>query len=56
MIRRGMKKDFVNVMVMLYVITQLSNAKATTDTLPRVLHRSAHTLAEFVHDNQALFR
>lgn len=56
MIRRGMKKDFVNVMVMLYVITQLGNAKATTDTLPRVLHRPAHTLAEFVHDNQALFR
>lgn len=48
MLQRGIAKEFVNVMVMLYVITRLGNAKATTDTLPRVLGRPARTLKDFI--------
>ncbi|MFD1484259.1 NmrA family NAD(P)-binding protein [Lacticaseibacillus baoqingensis] len=48
MLRRGLTKDFVNVMVMLYVITRLGNAKATTQTLPALLGRAPRTLADFV--------
>lgn len=51
MLKRGIAKEFVNVMVMLYVITRLGNAKTTTDTLGQVLHRAPTTFAQFVaHD------
>ena len=55
MIRRGVKKEFVNVMVMLYVITRLGNAKGVTDTVQQVLQRPARTVAQFVQANAALF-
>jgi hypothetical protein len=55
MIRRGVKKEFVNVMVMLYVITRLSNAKGVTNTVQQVLQRPARTVAQFVQANAALF-
>ncbi|WP_203651655.1 SDR family oxidoreductase [Secundilactobacillus yichangensis] len=55
MIQRGIKKEFANVMVMLYLITQLGNAKMVTHTVETVLHRPATTFAEFVRDNRRLF-
>lgn len=55
MIQRGIKKEFVNVMVMLYIITQLGNAKTVNHTIETVLHRPATTFAEFVRDNKRLF-
>lgn len=50
MIKRGIKKEFVNVMVMLYVITRLGNAKATTNTLQNVLGRAPITIDDFTRD------
>lgn len=55
MIQRGIKKEFANVMAMLYFITQLGNAKTVTHTVETVLHRPATTFAEFVRDNRRLF-
>ncbi|GAX03431.1 NmrA family transcriptional regulator [Secundilactobacillus pentosiphilus] len=55
MIQRGIKKGFVNVMVMLYLITQLGNAKTVNHTVEKVLHRPATSFAEFVRDNRQLF-
>lgn len=50
MLGRGIKKDYVNVMVMLYLITQLGNAKSVTDTVEKILGRPATTFAQYVHD------
>ncbi|WP_203623861.1 MULTISPECIES: NmrA family NAD(P)-binding protein [unclassified Lacticaseibacillus] len=55
MLQRGVKKDFVNVMVMLYLITQMGNAKQITQDLPNYLGRPAHSVAEFITANQRLF-
>ncbi|WP_127850187.1 SDR family oxidoreductase [Lacticaseibacillus hulanensis] len=52
--KRGIPAEFVNVMVMLYVITRLGNAKAVTDTLPQVLGREPITFEQFVADNRAV--
>lgn len=48
MLKRGIPKEFVNVMVMLYVITRLGNAKTTTDTLGQLLQRPPRSFAQFV--------
>lgn len=50
MIARGLPKNYVNVMVMLYLITQMGNAKEVTTTLPKVLGRPAITFAQYVRD------
>lgn len=50
MLRRGMKKDFVNVMVMLYLITQLGNAKEVTDTAEKVLGHQPRTIKNYIQD------
>lgn len=50
MIQRGIPKDYVNVMVMLYLITQLGNAKKVTNTIEQVLHRPPRTIQEYVRD------
>lgn len=55
MLKRGVKKDYVNVMVMLYLITQLGNAKKVTHTLEQVLGRPPITFEKFVQDHRALF-
>ena len=55
MLKRGVKKDYVNVMVMLYLITQLGNAKKVTPTLEQVLGRPPITFEKFVQDHRALF-
>lgn len=55
MLKRGTPKEFVNVMVMLYLITQLGNAKAVTDTLPKILGRPATSFRQFVIDHREDF-
>lgn len=52
MLQRGIKKDFVNVMVMLYLITQLGNAKEVTDTLEKVLGHAPRTIQNYLNDYQ----
>lgn len=53
--QRGLPRDYVNVMTMLYLITQLGNAKQVTETLPRILKRPSGTVAEFVADYRVVF-
>ncbi|AUI72324.1 SDR family oxidoreductase [Companilactobacillus alimentarius] len=55
MLKRGMKKDFVNVMVMLYLITQLGNAKTVTDETERILGHSPRNIANYVKDYREYF-
>lgn len=55
MIKRGMPKEYVNVMVMLYLITQLGNAKKVTNTVETVLHRPPRTIQEYIHDYRTFF-
>ena len=55
MLQRGLPKNYVNVMVMLYLITQLGNAKSVTITLPNVLGRPAISFEQYVHDYRAEF-
>lgn len=50
MLKRGIPKEFVNVMVMLYLITRLGHANHITNTLPQVIGRSAHTMQDFITD------
>lgn len=50
MLKRGVPKDYANVMTMLYLITQLGNAKQVTPTLEQVLGRPPLTFAQYVHD------
>lgn len=55
MLHRGIKKDYVNVMVMLYLITQLGNAKKVTPIVQQVLNREPISFQQFVEDNRKLF-
>lgn len=55
MLKRGIKKDYVNVMVMLYLITQLGNAKKVTNTVKEVLGRPATSFAQYVKDYRDIF-
>lgn len=50
MIQRGIKKEFVNVMVMLYLITQLGNAKDVTDTAKEVLGHEPKSIQKYIAD------
>ncbi|MQS76211.1 NmrA family NAD(P)-binding protein [Companilactobacillus halodurans] len=52
MLHRGLKKDYVNVMVMLYLITQLGNAKTVTKTAEKVLGRKPHSIQTYIKDYQ----
>ncbi len=56
MIKRGMNKKFVNVMVMLYLITQLGNADQVNDTAAQVLGRPPRDLDTFIEDYQDDFQ
>ena len=56
MLKRGIKKDFVNVMVMLYLITQLGNAKEVTDTAAKVLGCAPRTIQNYIYDYQDYFK
>lgn len=56
MIERGISKDYVNVMVMLYLITQMGNAKKVTTVLEKVLKRPPRTIQEYILDYQEYFK
>lgn len=53
--KRGIPKDYVNVMVMLYLITQLGNAKKVTNTLEKILGRPPRTIKEYIDDYKEYF-
>ncbi|MBC1342436.1 NmrA family NAD(P)-binding protein [Listeria welshimeri] len=55
MLRRGIPKNFVNVMVMLYFITQLGNAKKVTHVVEEILNREPISFAKYVADNKEQF-
>ncbi|WP_071130463.1 SDR family oxidoreductase [Enterococcus timonensis] len=55
MLKRGIKKDYVNVMVMLYLITQLGNAKKVTLTVENVLGRKPTSFEKYVEDYRDVF-
>lgn len=55
MIKRGLPKEYVNVMVMLYLITQLGNAKKVTNCLEQVLNRPPRTIQEYIYDYRDCF-
>lgn len=55
MLKRGLPKTFVNVMVMLYLITQLGMAKTVNDGVEKVLDRPATSLRQFIRDHRAAF-
>ncbi|MHC5292890.1 NmrA family NAD(P)-binding protein [Listeria welshimeri] len=55
MLRRGIPKNFVNVMVMLYFITQLGNAKKVTHVAEKILNREPISFAKYVADNKEQF-
>ncbi|WP_321383905.1 NmrA family NAD(P)-binding protein [uncultured Enterococcus sp.] len=55
MIKRGIPKDYVNVMVMLYLITQLGNAKKVTNTVEKVLKHSPRSIQDFINDHRIDF-
>ncbi len=56
MIKRGEPKEFVNVMVMLYFITQLGNAKKVTTDLEQLLGRTPTSFEQYALDYQAYFQ
>ncbi|MGX7203605.1 NmrA family NAD(P)-binding protein [Enterococcus pingfangensis] len=55
MIKRGIAKDYANVMVMLYLITQLGNAKKVTNVLETILDRPPRTIQEYLSDYKDCF-
>lgn len=55
MLRRGIPKNFVNVMVMLYFITQLGNAKKVTHVVEEILNREPISFAKYVAYNKEQF-
>ena len=55
MLKRGLKKDYVNVMVMLYLITQLGNVKEVTDTAKKVLGHAPRNIADYIQDYKNSF-
>ncbi|MHC5217699.1 SDR family oxidoreductase [Enterococcus sp. LJL128] len=55
MLKRGIPKDYANVMVMLYLITQLGNAKAVTTTAEKVLNKPPRTIERYIEDYKKYF-
>lgn len=55
MIKRGTPKAYANVMTMLYLITQLGNAKTITTTANTILNRSPYSFEEYVQDYKDVF-
>lgn len=51
-IRRGIKKEFANVMTMLYLMTSLGTANKVTQDVERVLKREPHSFKEFAVDHK----
>jgi len=55
MLSRGLKKDYVNVMVMLYLITQLGNAKTVTNDAERILGHKPRNIQTYIQDYKDSF-
>jgi len=55
MLKRGLKKDYVNVMVMLYLITQLGNAKTVTHDAEKILGREPRNIQTYIQDYKDSF-
>lgn len=51
MIRRGIKKEFANVMTVLYLTTKLGMAKHVNNVGETILGRKLKTIKEFIDDN-----
>ncbi|MFN7249312.1 MAG: SDR family oxidoreductase [Anaerobacillus sp.] len=51
-IKRGTKKEFANVMTMLYLLTKMGTAEKVTDDLERVMQRKPITFKQFVRDHK----
>jgi len=49
-IKRGTKKEFANVMTVLYLTTKLGMANHVTDTSEKILGRKPRTIEEFIRD------
>ena len=56
MIKRGTPKAYANVMTMLYLITQLGNAKTITNTVEDVLGKPPTTFRDFVKNHRDSFQ
>ncbi|NBI05961.1 SDR family oxidoreductase [Senegalia massiliensis] len=50
MINRGVKKEFANVMTVLYLTTKLGMARKVTDTAENILKRKPRTIDDFIKD------
>ncbi|MBE4908487.1 SDR family oxidoreductase [Bacillus luteolus] len=51
-IKRGIKKEYANVMTMLYVLTRLGTAEKTTDDVEKILKRKPITFEQYAKDFQ----
>jgi uncharacterized protein YbjT (DUF2867 family) len=56
LIERGTKKEFANVITLLYLMTKLGTAKNVTDTVEKLLKRKPITFREYVEDHHHFFR
>lgn len=54
-IRRGIKKEFANVMTMLYLLTRMGTAKKITTDLEKLLGRKPISFKQFVNDHQKVW-
>lgn len=50
MIKRGVRKEFTNVMTVLYLTTKLGMAKQVTDTAEKILKRKPRSIDDFIRD------
>lgn len=55
MLNRNLPKEYVNVMIMLYLITQLGNARKVTDTAEKVLQHLPRNIQQFISDYRSTF-
>ncbi|MBC6315933.1 NmrA family NAD(P)-binding protein [Listeria grandensis] len=55
MMKRGTPKAYANVMTMLYLITQLGNAKKVTPTAKELLKREPTSISQYIEDYRTSF-
>ena len=53
---RGLPKDYVTVVSMLYMITRMGNAKKETDVFEQDMDRKPTSFAEFAEKNKVAWR
>lgn len=54
-INRGIKKEFANVMTMLYLLTRMGTAEKVTDDLEKVLQRKPISFKQFACDHKGIW-